>query len=520
MFANYTYYQILPFLISGLIFIVSIIFFQIDKRRIALLLLFVGALSIGYFMANLNHFLMIWDEQYHALVAKHMLENPFQPTLYSAPLLNYNFRIWNSNHIWLHKQPLFLWQIALSLKIFGLNELSVRIPSIILHAFTAIIIYRIGKISYSDRVGFVGALFFSVAHYPLELIAGKYSTDHNDIAFLFYVTASFWAWFEYQHSQKKYWLILIGLFSGCAVLVKWLVGMLIYAVWIITIGINDKSNWLKLKSYTALLISITISLIVFMPWQLYIFSKFPNEALFEFQYNSKHFVDVVENHGGSIWFHYTALKNLYGSGDAVPFLFLIGLFILIKNSTKKLYKAVIISAVIITYTFYTIAASKMTSYCIIVSPFFFLGFAAQIDITINFLKTKLVFSKFELIFRPVVIIIICFFLMDFPRITDSHIAYKAKDNSLIKIKSQEMILIKKLTYILKEEKYVIFNTSIQVEGNIPIMFYTNYIAYPYIPTKEDIEIIKNKSYKIAILDLGNLPQFIIGDKEILKIKIE
>jgi 4-amino-4-deoxy-L-arabinose transferase len=58
----------------------------------------------------------------------------------------------------------------------------------------------------------------TLAYYPLELVAGRYSTDHNDLSFLFYVTASIWAWFEYQHTQNKYYLVLIGLFSGCAVL--------------------------------------------------------------------------------------------------------------------------------------------------------------------------------------------------------------------------------------------------------------------------------------------------------------
>jgi 4-amino-4-deoxy-L-arabinose transferase-like glycosyltransferase len=84
-------------------------------------------------MANLDHFLILWDEQYHALVAKNMLKNPFKPTLYPVELLDYDYRNWSANYIWLHKQPLFLWQIALSLKIFGTTELAVRLPSILLH---------------------------------------------------------------------------------------------------------------------------------------------------------------------------------------------------------------------------------------------------------------------------------------------------------------------------------------------------------------------------------------------------
>ena len=128
----YTYDQIIPLIISALFIILSLITYHIDKKRIGLILLFIGSIGLGYFIANLDHFLIIWDEQYHALVAKNMMNNPFKPTLYSIPLLEYDYKNWTGNHIWVHKQPLFLWQMALSLKIVGINEMAIRIPSIII----------------------------------------------------------------------------------------------------------------------------------------------------------------------------------------------------------------------------------------------------------------------------------------------------------------------------------------------------------------------------------------------------
>jgi 4-amino-4-deoxy-L-arabinose transferase-like glycosyltransferase len=80
---------------------------------------------------------------------------------------------------------LFLWQTTLSLKLFGFNALAVTSPSIILQAIASLLIFRIGKISNSEKTGYYVALFFTVANYPLELIAGRYSTDHNEISFLF-----------------------------------------------------------------------------------------------------------------------------------------------------------------------------------------------------------------------------------------------------------------------------------------------------------------------------------------------
>ena len=127
-------------------FSTSIFLFQRNKVNASLFFLILSSLTAGFFISTLDPFLHIWDEQYHALVAKNLTGNWLKPTLFSSPILEYNFRNWTENYIWLHKQPLFLWQIALSIKFFGINELAVRIPSIILHTLTTIIIFRLGSI--------------------------------------------------------------------------------------------------------------------------------------------------------------------------------------------------------------------------------------------------------------------------------------------------------------------------------------------------------------------------------------
>lgn len=511
--------QIIPLFISVAFLVASILLFTYGKTRKSLVLLFFGSLVLGFFIANLDPFLILWDEQYHALVAKNMTLNPFKPALYSNPLLEYDYRNWTGNHIWLHKQPLFLWQIALSLKLFGFNALAVRLPSIILHAVAVLLIYRIGKISSTERIGFYGALFFALAYYPLELVAGRYSTDHNDLSFLFYVTASIWAWFEYQQTQNKYYLVLIGLFSGCAVLVKWLVGLLIYAVWFLTIGINDKQNWLNPKSYSPILVSLFITVLVFVPWQIYILINFPLESNYEFAYNTKHFFEPLENHGGDIWFHFIALKDLYGSGNAVPYIYLTGLLIFIRNINLKNYRYAILFAIVITYMFYSIASTKMTSFCVIVSPLVFLGLGSLVDSSASLLSSKIKYTKFESIFRPIILITICSFLINITKIQNYHTDWKPHDNCNRIAELKEMEFIKKLKNQLGAENYVVFNSNVRVKGHIPIMFYTDYIAYDIIPTEKQIEKIESKKYKIAILDNDKLPDYIKNKNDIVKIKL-
>ncbi len=258
-------------LIIGFIFLIASVvsFEQFQKNKLSLILLFISGLFLCSAMAMLDPFLNNWDEQFHALVAKNLLLHPFTPTLYENPILPYNYTSWIANHVWLHKQPLFLWQIAISLKVFGLNEFAVRLPSILMMSILPLFIYRIGKISLNERIGYYGALLFCTAFYVHEMLTGFPPSDHNDIAFLFYITASIWAWVEYERAQKKYWLILIGLFSGGAVLIKWLTGLLVFSGWGLAILFN-KERRKSFQEYKSIASSFIVSLIVFIPWQVYI----------------------------------------------------------------------------------------------------------------------------------------------------------------------------------------------------------------------------------------------------------
>src|SRR3989304_1111089 len=113
---------------SFLFAIDSIIFFLKNKIRTALFLLFSVSLLLRLMMTTIDPYIHLWDEQFHALVAKNMMQNPFTPMMYANPVLDYDYTQWWSNHVWLHKQPLFLWCIAISYKIFGLNEFALRLP--------------------------------------------------------------------------------------------------------------------------------------------------------------------------------------------------------------------------------------------------------------------------------------------------------------------------------------------------------------------------------------------------------
>ena len=180
-------------LIVGLSFLLgSIVFFVNKKITIAISLLFFFALFLFIFAALLDPFLNIWDERFHALVAKNLLQHPLKPTLYDNPGITIVYAPWDRYVIWLHKQPFFLWQIAISYKIFGITEFAARIPSVILSSLLVPIYYRSGKILVNRNTGYYTAFFITTSFLLFELISGYQGVDHNDVAFLFYVSASIW----------------------------------------------------------------------------------------------------------------------------------------------------------------------------------------------------------------------------------------------------------------------------------------------------------------------------------------
>jgi 4-amino-4-deoxy-L-arabinose transferase len=94
-----------------------------------LLLMFCG-LTLRFYTSS-DFFLHAWDERYHALVTKNRIQHPLTPTLYDSPILPYDYKNWTENHIWVHKQPLPPWTMAASMWMFGVNEIALRLPSII-----------------------------------------------------------------------------------------------------------------------------------------------------------------------------------------------------------------------------------------------------------------------------------------------------------------------------------------------------------------------------------------------------
>ncbi|MCC6753007.1 MAG: glycosyltransferase family 39 protein [Saprospiraceae bacterium] len=519
-FSHFSFNQLLPLIFGLILLFVSLVTFQYqEKKSLSILLLLLGGFSVRLFMGLLNPHLNLWDEQFHALVAKNMIDHPLSPMLYKNPVLSYDETSWVTGHVWLHKQPLFLWQMALSMKFFGANVFALRLPSLIMSTLVILFIYRIGELSLSKKAGFFGALLFALSNFVLEISSGAIHTDHNDIAFLFYVTASIWAWTEYESSKlprKRHFLILIGLFSGCAILVKWLTGFLVFSGWGLSILLSKERRveWVLYRDFLA---GIIVAAFVFLPWQIYILHTFPTVSQYEFALNAKHLFNVIEGHGGDFWWHFDVTKEIYG----VNFLLLlVSIYIFFISLNNWVFKTAFVSYIVAIYLFFGFVATKMIAFTFCVSFLLYLAFGATVE---KFLKIIILNPEYlskkihKVIYTTLVLGILSGFNLDIEKIQENHTAWKKDSNSL---------LIKRLSTTpdiqnLAEKfgvtsDHVVFNCA--PDDNIPVMFFNEITAaYGHIPDFNTYLDLKQKGHKIAIFDHGELPSHLMTDKDVIKI---
>lgn len=304
----YIYLMLLAFVLATTTYYLL----RVHRDKLALAALFLAALFARLFMVFQDAFLHPWDERYHALVARNMLNAPFTPMLLRFPLGAYNYKLWNYCHIWLHKQPLFSWQMALSVKLFGVSEYSIRFPSAVLGALMTVMIYDITLRLVNEKyTAFFAALFFCFSRFHLEQVSGLWGLDHNDVAFHFYVLASIWAYTRYSSKPHWVWPLLIGFFAGCAVLNKWLVGLVVFGGWGINLLLSLKNRTSR-REWSHFLLSLAVSTVIFLPWQLYITHRFPVEAAWEYTFNGRHITEALEGHSGNFLYYFGRLPGYWG----------------------------------------------------------------------------------------------------------------------------------------------------------------------------------------------------------------
>lgn len=458
--------------------------FQKGETRYAIALLVIVAVILRCFV-SMDPFLHAWDERYHALVAKNLMQHPLSPTLYDHPILSYDYKIWSGNHIWLHKQPLTLWGMSWSMKIFGVNEYAVRIPSIILSSISVVVIYAIGKRLFSKEAGFYAAFLFAINGWVLELVAGRASTDHVDIYFTCFILFAVYFAVLFSENRKTGWNVLCGVAIGLAVLCKWLPALIVLPIWLSLVW-NHRFSLKQVLLQGATLIGVVA--LVALPWQLYIYSAFPLEAAWEDAYNMKHFFEGLEGHVHPFYYHFEIMRISYGELIYLPLIWFI--YRAFKLKTNGSYWAMLIW-VVIPFVFFSISATKMQAYTMFAAPALFLitgVFAHYLIVHRDSFKYK----------RLSMLVVIALFALP--------IRYSFERIAPLQQIAEEPNWQKNISAFNDktkgQKKIIVFNTPYSIE----YMFHTDATAYGYLPAKHVQDSLQKLGYQLYLVDENEVPR--------------
>ena len=496
---------------------IGLYFFLVRKERtFGLIMLLYSAFALRILMISLDPFLHEWDERFHALVAKHMMDHPFRPMLFIKHILPYNMEDWGYNHIWVHKQPLFLWQMALSMKIFGVNTFALRLPSAIMGTAMVYLIYDITRMWIKNRdAAFVAALIATFSFYPLEMISGWVSLDHNDLAFTFYMTCGFWAMLKYMQSptNKIKWALLIGLFAGLAVLNKWLTAFLIFGGWGLYVILSPLRG--QLKSYLHIGFGMVACFLVFGPWQLYILNTFPQETAISYATNRKHMTEDL-GHPGDALTHLKFLTTSYGY--LVMAMFVCGLlYLLWKKKSSRTFTLSALGMIIVIFSFFSfLVATKMPALVYPVSALIIViagtGLYALVHYTFGLIPNYSTRVKW----RPIALIAMSLIVAYSTFKPKTIAAERRYDNVYRNNKINNNTVFKQLNKDILEDRVVL---NCRPYENIELMFYQDALAYHWYPEAFKIDSLKNIGYRFAAFDYPGdpqqLPEWIKADTSIM-----
>jgi 4-amino-4-deoxy-L-arabinose transferase-like glycosyltransferase len=255
-----------------------------------------------------------WDERFHALVAKNLLADPLTPTLYRNPAVEYDDDDWTANHVWLHKPPGALWLMAGSMAVFGVNEIAMRLPGVLLSCAAVWLTYLIGRLLFTPGIALLAAGFQAVNGFLVALAAGRRVADHVDTALIVFVELSVWAALRHARERRVPMLLLSGVALGAGLLTKSLPALLVVPI---VFGIFVQQDSVSRAVAKCAVITMTGAAVA-APWMLHIWAVFPREAAAAGVYTLLHVSQTLEGHEPSLFAYVSEMPRFFGELVWIP----------------------------------------------------------------------------------------------------------------------------------------------------------------------------------------------------------
>ncbi|WOE68761.1 glycosyltransferase family 39 protein [Hydrogenimonas thermophila] len=202
------------------------------------------------------------------------------------------------------KPILIYWLQAVSVKLFGLNEFALRLPSSLAATAWVLIFYKFVKYLYDRKIALLSAIFMASA-LQISVIA---KAAIADALLNLCIASSMFAIFLYIQTEKKLWLYITFAAIGFGVLTKGPVAIMVpFVVTFIYFALKrDLLFWLKSVFNP---IGILIFLLIAGPWY---WLEYQDQGMkfiegFFFKHNLSRFENSFEGHSGSFLYYIPVL---------------------------------------------------------------------------------------------------------------------------------------------------------------------------------------------------------------------
>jgi 4-amino-4-deoxy-L-arabinose transferase len=465
-------------------------FLRIQAYQKSLFVLLLLALVIRVIGAK-DPYLHSWDERYHALVAKNLIDHPLEPTLHSNKVLDYNNNSWVGNNVWVAKPSFPLWLMAGSIATFGNNLIAVRLPSILLGLLAVWLTFLIGRRLFDERVGLMAAFFHAINGLVVELIGGRVSSDHVEVCFIVMVElAIYFLVINLKEKPSLKNTFFAGAFMGLAFLSKWYPALIVAPVWLVFFITYTKFNWVDLiKDGLILLLGFAI---VTLPWTMYMIATYPDEMNAILFNALSAYSSIVESHDAPFYYYFHKIMVIYGE---LVYLVL-GFFIYSAFKTKALHKYWgLLVWILVPLLIFSMADTKRFTYILIGAPAFFIATAwFWFYVREAYLNARLKWLSGTLLVALLVLPTI--YMVDRVKLFGG--------NELVmdfyKIPAAELDQL--------SDKTIVFGTDDYVE----MMFHTDvYAAYRLIPSKLKMQALDEAGYAVLLLQNGHFIDYDSSD---------
>ena len=255
------------------------------------------------------------------------------------------------------KPILIYWLQAISVKLFGLNEFALRLPSAIAGLLWALAIYLFTKKEFSERVAFFATLFM-LSSLQINLIAKAAIAD--SLLNLFIATSIFSIW-HYLESKKKRLLYISFALIALGALTKGPVAIMVPLVTLFLYMLLKK----ELKEFFKIVfnpIGVLIFLLIAMPWYILEYLEQGQKFIdgFFLKHNLERFNTAFESHKGSLIYYFPVV--ILG---VLPFTtILIKTFSKIKSFFKGNLELFLLIWFAFVFIFFSFSGTKLPHYVI------------------------------------------------------------------------------------------------------------------------------------------------------------